>query len=225
MESEEPQPPPDIKLTSMDESGNMDRHISTVTYENSSTHQSQHKECINNVKGATKHNTIRFMMDGLQDLGCNVSFMSKKISCEPCVEHLAGAFDTERKEIVLCENNIPEVIEKSGKTVDEVYGKLVQEYLVYAYDSARVHFDPQNPQHVACSYIRAINLTKVEELCGYGRASPSDLREGKKMCVARYASWAMAQSLKLSEDQAGRLVNSVIDSCYNDYAPYPHIPS
>ena len=216
-DSDEP-PSRNIRLTSLDDEGIMSRHISTYDYENSTTCQTQHNNCMDIVYSTTQQNTFKRMMDGMRSLGFDVNFLSKSIKCEPCVSGIYGAYDTERKDIVMCENNLPQASERSGISADKLYSKVIQENMIYAYDAAR-NTDPLKLRNLACSYVRAVNLPNVHNVCG-GELS-DDVR---KECVTEIAV-SMLRGRNVAESEARRLVQMVIYPCSADFAPYPKMPS
>lgn len=75
---------------------------------------------------------------------------SRHLVCEPCGPRVAGGFDPLRQQIVLCENNI-----YSQGHMNET---LTHE-LVHSYDYCRAQLDWANLQHLACTEVRAANLS------------------------------------------------------------------
>jgi len=147
-----------ILLTSMDDDLNVTR--ATVP----STDVRQHEDCMNRANSTIRYNTIRAMIDGMRSLGADVSFLSGKIRCEPCMEGMFGAYDYERKEIILCENNIP------TDKHNTLYTEVLKQFFIKAYDDARVHFNKDNLLHLACNCVRITNLINLPE-CGFNYCS------------------------------------------------------
>ena len=93
---------------------------------------------------------VVFLMDALRQAGCPVS--SGQIDCIQCDDATEGArYDVTNKRITLCQNYI-----QSGTQVEDA----LSHELIHAYDDCRVKdFDQRNCKQVACSEIRAANLS------------------------------------------------------------------
>jgi inner membrane protease ATP23 len=114
----------------------------------SSKQAHQHKRCLKAVDTALKQNPyIRFLIKKMTDLGCNVT--EEFFSCRQCPRRVFGFFDTQLG-VVLCENYNP-----SHKILQSV---MVHE-MIHAFDHCHAVFNKTNCYHVACSEIRATNLS------------------------------------------------------------------
>ena len=92
--------------------------------------------------------------------------VDRHLVCEPCGPTVAGRFDPEQTQVVLCENNIY----SQGHMNDTLTHELV-----HAYDHCRAHVDWNNLQHIACTEVQsAINVlytwflslgTRITHIC------------------------------------------------------------
>jgi hypothetical protein len=84
-------------------------------------------------------------------IGCPVN-IEKHIVCEPCPKDMPidGVFDTGRNEIVLCENNL---------ISERLTADVITHELVHAFDKCRAKVNFDDPKHLACTEIRAANLS------------------------------------------------------------------
>eukprot|EP00038_Savillea_parva_P003539 m.126985 g.126985 ORF g.126985 m.126985 type:complete len:198 (+) comp11203_c1_seq2:351-944(+) len=111
-----------------------------------------HVTCLRHRERAcTKSAFVIFMMKHMERIGCPVD-VERHIVCEPCPKHMPinGVFDAGRNEIVLCENNL---------ISERTTGDIITHELIHAYDKCRAKVDFTNPEHLACTEIRAANLS------------------------------------------------------------------
>ena len=78
--------------------------------------------------------------------------VDRHLVCEPCGPTVAGGFDPEQTQVVLCENNIY----SQGHMNDTLTHELV-----HAYDHCRAHVDWNNLQHIACTEVQSVICTLV----------------------------------------------------------------
>ena len=136
--------------------------------------------------------------------------------CEECPEELliGGYWDTERG-VVLCQNR-PRSPSQMGRT-------MLHE-LVHAFDFCRVEMNPTSCLHMACTEIRAANLSgdcnlSMELMRGRGLGFTAHKQE----CVKRIA----ASSLSINpgcKEHAVRAVELAWAHCWPDLQPFDHIP-
>jgi len=170
-----------------------------------------HKRCQKLAnKACEKDDVVNALFIGMKELGCEINFDSKKLSCEPCTSKMFGAFDTEKKEIIICENNI---------WTQTRMNEVMKSEIIHAYDVARVKFDKENLNHLACTSIRVANLSGK---CLY---KAFFIKDYKPACVRNYAIKNMMCSKSISEEEASKVIDTVFDDCYNDYAPFQEMPS
>jgi inner membrane protease ATP23 len=96
--------------------------------------------------------------------------------------------------------------------------------LIHAYDWCRVDFNPDNCLHIACTEIRAANLSgdcnlAMEVIRGRGWG----FTKHKQSCVKRIAQISLEMN-KNCEKNAKRSVELAWDLCWPDSAPFDHIP-
>ncbi|KAI8420677.1 hypothetical protein MSG28_007909 [Choristoneura fumiferana] len=89
------------------------------------------------------------MMKALKSSGCTID-IRRHFSCEVCDYSVSGGYDPELNQIVVCQN----VSTRKGM----VQGVLVHE-MIHMFDYCRNELDFKNMEHLACSEIRAANLT------------------------------------------------------------------
>lgn len=173
---------------------------------------------------------VTFLIDAMQrssaKLPNNPACKVPELRCVPCPEDAAatGIYEASTHSILLCENFIENGLQAEDTMSHE---------LLHAYDHCRVYFDDANCQHVACSEIRAANLSgdckwSRELLRGKLFEGGSLHMAGKhKECVRRRALISM-QSHPACRDcpshQLVQLVDKVFDVCFADTAPFLDIP-
>ncbi|XP_065667299.1 mitochondrial inner membrane protease ATP23 homolog isoform X4 [Hydra vulgaris] len=198
-------------ITSLGENGQL--HRSKISSEQPTK---AHLKCCAMIEKSCSAKYVKILMDGLLKLGCATSAEHKNIVCEPCTPKLVAAFDTEKNQIVICENDL-----FNQKFMDDV---LTHE-LIHAYDVCRVKYDVNNLKHLACSSIRVANLTGD---CFFWKENFLRFRFGwqyqQQVCVRNMAVKHMMASKKIDEDTARLAVESVFDACFNDHEPFIRIP-
>ena len=100
--------------------------------------------------------------------------------------------------------------------------------LLLDYDRCRGYFDELNVQHMACSSIRAANLSgqckwSRELLTGEGGRFGAFLLH-QQQCVKRKTFAALRQHFpaQATDGQIGDAIEAVFERCYNDYEPFWH---
>ncbi|KAJ7376846.1 Mitochondrial inner membrane protease ATP23 [Desmophyllum pertusum] len=155
------------------------------------------------------------MLDAMSKLGCDVD-AEKHLVCEPCDPKLVGGFDHDTKQMFLCENTI-----SSQYQMDLV---LTHE-LIHAYDNCRVKYNPDNVKHLACTEVRAANLSGD---CWFSKETFGRFRFGWKAhqqkCVKERAVKSMLCVRNISKTEAEDVVESVFVACFNDTEPFERIP-
>ena len=106
-----------------------------------------------------------------------------KITCTPCSSERAGGF-APNYGIVLCENQL----QSRGHLEDTLAHELIHQY-----DNETVKLDWRNVMHLACTEIRAANLSRE---CGFTR----EIKRGKfglakqhQVCVRRLSRLGLEQ--------------------------------
>lgn len=89
------------------------------------------------------------MMGALKSSGCEID-IRRHISCEACDVTVTGGYDPILNQIVICQNN--------ATNEGVVQGVLAHE-MIHMFDYCRNDLDFKNIDHLACTEIRAANLT------------------------------------------------------------------
>lgn len=133
---------------------------------------------------------------------------SDLFSCKHCKEDVQGYYFYKSKNVVLCANNIK----------DEEFDKQATQYMIMAYDDARADVDPDNPVHIACTTVRAVNLGGVCRNKNQTRAFKSDCSNVD--CIREKSIQRMMRTFRLNKDVAEDYVHEVWDSCFYQHDPF-----
>ncbi|XP_072914823.1 mitochondrial inner membrane protease ATP23 homolog isoform X1 [Hemitrygon akajei] len=157
----------------------------------------------------------KLLMDAMKSSGCTV-YTDRHFSCEDCDGTVSGGFDAEISQIVLCQNNIHQ---------QQHMNRVVTHELIHTFDHCRAHVDWfHNIKHLACSEIRAANLsgecTFQNELSRFNFG----LKQHHQKCVRERACRSILAVRKVSQETAKKAVDDVFDSCFNDHEPFGRIP-
>ncbi|XP_051248798.1 mitochondrial inner membrane protease ATP23 homolog isoform X2 [Dicentrarchus labrax] len=151
----------------------------------------------------------------MKSSGCQV-FKDRHFSCEDCDGTVSGGFDAASSQIVLCQNNIHQ---QSHMT------RVVTHELIHAFDHCRAHVDWfNNYKHLACSEIRAANLSGD---CAFNNEAARfnfGLKQHHQECVRGRALRSILAVRNVSRKEAEKIVDEVFDTCFNDHAPFGRIP-
>ena len=193
--------------------GNLNRPV----VERASKPTRDHRKCMKRAsKSCTGSAYVKFMLDHLKKIGCDTGIEEGNVLCEPCDGKLLGGFDPDRKEVVLCENTI-----YNQGCMDTV---LTHE-LIHAYDYCRVNYEKENLKHLACTEIRAANLSGD---CFFWKENFARFNLGwrghQQECVKERATKSILCVHKVSEETAKQAVEDVFEACFNDTAPFERIP-
>lgn len=91
---------------------------------------------------------IRLLTEALESSGCPVD-LSRHIVCEECDLGVSGGYDQEMNQIVICQDSV---------SISKVISTMSHE-LIHMFDNCTTTMDYQNNDHLACTEIRAANLT------------------------------------------------------------------
>ena len=131
-------------------------------------------------------------------------FHFSNVFFSPCDKSLSGGYDDQANQVIICSNNC-----QTASKVEEI---LAHE-LVHMYDFCTSKIDFSNPNHLACSEIRAANLTSCTKFSIWDYWSIED-------CVEKKATKSVAWVSGMKEAEALKIVRSVFDKCYNDLEPF-----
>ncbi|KAL0272177.1 UNVERIFIED_CONTAM: hypothetical protein PYX00_005256 [Menopon gallinae] len=172
-----------------------------------------HKEkCEANIIRALKTNPmVRLLVQALESAGCPVKF-GRHICCEECDVRVTGGYDVEWNQIVVCQNSY-----KSRK-IPEV--TLIHE-LIHMFDYCVNHIDFNKNEHLACTEIRAANLSHCSFLSSLmlKQSSLFNIKETHQNCVKMKATQSMMVAKNMDFETALGEVLKVFDKCYNDLEP------
>ncbi|XP_054257299.1 mitochondrial inner membrane protease ATP23 homolog [Macrosteles quadrilineatus] len=154
---------------------------------------------------------VKLMVGALKSSGCDVD-LRRHFACEWCGPEVNGGYDPLTNQVVICQNRT-----RSEKMVQ---GVLTHE-MIHMFDYCRHKLDFRNLEHLACTEIRAANLTH----CGFisamiqGDASPFNIRAQHQECVKSKAMWSVMVARNVGMDEAKKVVDKVFPHCYNDLEP------
>ncbi|CAL9682944.1 unnamed protein product [Knipowitschia caucasica] len=157
----------------------------------------------------------KLLLSAMKNSGCQV-FKDRHFACEDCDGSVSGGFDAASSQIVLCQNNIHQ---------QSHMNRVVTHELIHAFDHCRANVDWfNNYRHLACSEIRAANLSGD---CAFNSEISRfhfGLKKHHQECVRGRALRSILAVRKISREAAEKIVDEVFDSCFNDHAPFGRIP-
>ncbi|PSN36776.1 hypothetical protein C0J52_19397 [Blattella germanica] len=139
-----------------------------------------------------------------------------KLRCEEnvynCVKNSKCFMITLNSYVVVCQN----VARNKGM----VQGVLTHE-MIHMFDYCRNNLDFKNIDHLACTEIRAANLTHCSFLSAWhqGDASPFRIQSQHQECVKTKAMQSVLAVRNVTEEEARAAVNRVFSRCYDDLEP------
>ncbi|KAL0894041.1 hypothetical protein ABMA27_014103 [Loxostege sticticalis] len=169
-------------------------------------------KCEKNVYECVKNSAIvKVMMAALKSSGCPVD-IRRHISCEVCDYSVSGGYDPELNQIVVCQN----VSTRKGM----VQGVLAHE-MIHMFDYCRNELDFRNMEHLACTEIRAANLTHCSFTSAWsqGDASWTKIKEAHQDCVKTKALYSVMAVRQISKMEAIDIIEKVFPKCYADLEP------
>ncbi|XP_065322622.1 mitochondrial inner membrane protease ATP23 homolog [Gordionus sp. m RMFG-2023] len=158
------------------------------------------------------------MTKAMSALGCDFD-PKRHVSCEKCSKIVAGGYDPSTNQIVMCQENAMDTRFCEGTMAHE---------MVHMFDLCRNKMDFSNINHLACTEIRAYNLTPCL-FSGFFWRNPNiaiPVKHTHKQCVRYKAAASIAMSrTNITMDQALEIVDKVFDKCYADLEPLGYIPA
>ncbi|XP_066114951.1 mitochondrial inner membrane protease ATP23 homolog isoform X3 [Saccopteryx bilineata] len=147
--------------------------------------------------------------------GCAVD-RERHFSCEDCNGNVSGGFDASMSQIVLCQNNIGNQAHMN---------RVVTHELIHTFDHCRAHIDWfTNVKHLACSEVRAANLSGDCSLVNEIFRLRFGLKQHYQTCVRDRAILSILAVRNISKEVAEKAVDEVFESCFNDHEPFGRIP-
>lgn len=135
-----------------------------------------------------------------------------------CYSGVCGGYDTETQQVVMCMNNVKD----EGRMAT-----ILAHELIHMFDHCVNETNFKSAEHLACTEIRAINLTSCSLIDSFfsGYVSTMDLitkgyKKKHELCVKdRALKSVMAASSNLTEEQARQVIDKVFPYCYSDLEP------
>jgi len=157
---------------------------------------------------------VAYFRDAIRARGCTLP--DDFVRCIPLPDvDVRGQFSTQHSRVIL--NSITLADQRSAL-------RTVVHELVHAYDHCRVEMDYSDPKHLACTEIRASNLSGE---CGwteeFKRMQFGFARQQQK-CVARRAALSIRGHTALRDQDPKQVVGSVFRRCFADTEPLPRDP-
>ena len=162
---------------------------------------------------------VKALLSTLSARGC--SLHSPPALCEDVFSGAPAlaAYDASRRAVVMNPAVPPRYL-----TAHQWSRGLTHE-LVHAFDDCRVHMRQDSPAHMACTEIRAANLSGD---CDYSdelrRTGPSLRIAGvQRECVRRRTRQSLAMhpaAAALDAAELDRVIDGVFEPCYRDTAPF-----
>lgn len=159
---------------------------------------------------------LRLLAGALKKFGCNFT-LARHVACELC-HNCAGGYDPDTQQIVICQNSNP--------TPSKILTTMMHE-MIHMFDYCRANFDFDNLEHVACSEIRAANLTYCSITDRFQFRLPDffSLKKTHHHCVKEVAFQSVkAYSPETDDDTVWKIVHKVFPYCYNDLEPFGRRP-
>ncbi|KAK7062930.1 Mitochondrial inner membrane protease ATP23 [Halocaridina rubra] len=154
---------------------------------------------------------VKLMMSALKSSGCEID-ISRHISCETCAPSVSGGYDPERNQVVVCQNMA---------TSEGIVQSVLTHEFIHMFDYCNNHLDFKNLEHLACTEVRAANLTHCSFISAMfqGDASPIKIAKAHQDCVKTRAAHSIVAVRQISEEEARKIVDKVFDKCYGDLEP------
>lgn len=161
---------------------------------------------------------VKVLLRKIEAEGCQLS--ENPVRCEDVFGSMSvgGAYDTSRKAVVMNPAAPVQFLQQSEWT------RAVSHELVHAFDDCRARVDWSNCRHIACTEVRAANLSgDCDFSTEMGRRPMSMLGDSwaghQQACVRRRAEISLRAHEQCAPD-ARLTLESVWDDCYRDYAPF-----
>ncbi|CAI9167992.1 unnamed protein product [Rangifer tarandus platyrhynchus] len=158
---------------------------------------------------------VKLLLDAMKHSGCAVN-KDRHFACEDCNGNVSGGFDAAVSQIVLCQNNIRNQAHMN---------RVVTHELIHAFDHCRAHVNWfTNVRHLACSEVRAANLSGDCSLLNEIFRLHFGLKQHHQTCVRDRAMRSILAVRNVSKEAAQKAVDEVFESCFNDHEPFGRIP-
>lgn len=178
----------------------------------SDRHGYDRMKCERNVYQCARNSPlVRLMMGALRASGCPID-LRRHIACERCDGTVSGGYDPRLNQVVVCQN----VARKR-----EVVQAVLAHEMLHMFDYCTHKLDFTNLEHLACTEIRAANLTHCSYLsaCSQGDAGLFNVKGRHAECVKTKAIFSMMAVRTITREQAAAIVERVFPKCYADLEP------
>lgn len=154
---------------------------------------------------------VKLMMGALKSSGCEID-IRRHISCEVCEPSVSGGYDPVLNQVVVCQN----IATSEGL----VQGVLAHEF-IHMFDYCQNDLDFKNIEHLACTEIRAANLTHCSFMSALaqGDASLFSVKATHQNCVKSKALASVLAVRKVPVEEAIEVIERVFPKCYADLEP------
>lgn len=127
----------------------------------------QKLKCERNVMDCVRNSPmVKLMMGALKSSGCPID-LRRHITCEVCDVSVSGGYDPEFNQIVVCQN--------MATNKGMIQGILTHE-MIHMFDYCNNDLDFKNIDHLACTEIRAANLTHCSFLSAFFQGDASIIK-------------------------------------------------
>lgn len=125
---------------------------------------------------------------------------------------MSGGYDPVMNQVVVCQN--------IARSEGMVQGVLTHE-MIHMFDYCNNELDFKNIDHLACTEIRAANLTHCSFMSAWlqGDASPLNIQKAHQDCVKTKALHSVLAVRNVTRDEAIDAVERVFPKCYADLEP------
>lgn len=127
------------------------------------------------------------MLHHTRDIGAVINYFKsysavdirRHISCEVCDISVSGGYDPELNQVVVCQN--------IARSKGMVQGVLTHE-MIHMFDYCNNDLDFKNIDHLACTEIRAANLTHCSFMSAWtqGDASPFKIKQAHEVSISTH---------------------------------------
>ncbi|XP_014296505.1 mitochondrial inner membrane protease ATP23 homolog [Microplitis demolitor] len=154
---------------------------------------------------------VKLMVAALKSSGCPID-LRRHLSCEDCDPSVTGGYDPELNQVVICQNNA---------RIEGIIGSVLTHEMIHMFDYCRNNLDFKNLDHLACTEVRAANLTYCSFMSSWidGDAAPWDMKQKHQECVKRRAMLSVLAARGVTIEEATAAVERVFNKCYNDMEP------
>lgn len=169
-------------------------------------------KCERNVFKCVKNSPIvKLMMGALKSSGCPID-IRRHIACEYCDSTVSGGYDPLLNQVVICQN--------TARSEGIIQGILTHE-MIHMFDYCNNNLDFKNIDHLACTEIRAANLTHCSFLSAWSQndASPFRIKKQHEHCVKTKALYSVLAVRNVTREQAIEAIERVFPKCYADLEP------